>query len=84
MLIKVRAASANPLDWHYMRGTPYFMRIAGLGVGKPVDPRMGVDVAGIVESVGKNVTRFKPGDEVFGTGAGAFSEYVVANQRRPQ
>jgi NADPH:quinone reductase-like Zn-dependent oxidoreductase len=80
VLIKVRAASVNPLDWHYMRGTPYIMRIAGSGMRKPKDPRMGADVAGVVEAVGKNVTDFKVGDEVFGTSGGAFAEYAVASR----
>ncbi len=75
MLVKVHAASVNPLDWHYMRGEPYIMR-AGVGIGVPDSIHMGVDFAGTVVSVGKDVTRFKPGDEVFGGKAGAFGEYV--------
>ncbi|MEP6886221.1 MAG: NAD(P)-dependent alcohol dehydrogenase [Gammaproteobacteria bacterium] len=75
VLVKVRAASVNPLDWHYMRGEPYFMR-AMAGLGAPKDIRLGVDFAGTVEAVGKNVTRFKPGDAVFGGADGAFAEYV--------
>ncbi|HEY0799840.1 MAG TPA: alcohol dehydrogenase catalytic domain-containing protein, partial [Steroidobacteraceae bacterium] len=75
MLVRVHAASVNPLDWHYMRGEPYVMR-AGAGMGAPDSIHMGVDFAGTVESVGKNVTRFKPGDEVFGGRDGAFAEYV--------
>jgi NADPH:quinone reductase-like Zn-dependent oxidoreductase len=75
MIVKVHAASVNPLDWHYMRGEPYFIR-AMAGMGKPDSINMGVDFAGTVESVGKNVTRFKPGDEVFGGRDGAFGEYV--------
>jgi NADPH:quinone reductase-like Zn-dependent oxidoreductase len=82
VLIKVRASSVNPLDWHSMRGTPYLIRLGETGLGKPVDPRMGVDVAGEVEAVGKNVIRFKPGDAVFGASGGAFAEYAVASQRR--
>jgi NADPH:quinone reductase-like Zn-dependent oxidoreductase len=78
ILIKVRAASINPLDWHFMEGTPYIMRMMGVGLRKPKSPRVGVDVAGEVEAVGKNVTQFKPGDEVFGGKNGAFSEYVCA------
>lgn len=77
VLIKVRAASINPLDWHFMEGTPYIMRL-GVGLRKPKDPRLGVDMAGEVEAVGKNVTRFKVGDEVFGARNGAFAEYVCA------
>ena len=75
VLVKVRAASVNPLDWHYMRGEPYFMR-SMTGVGAPSSIHMGVDFAGTVESVGKKVTRFKAGDDVFGGRDGAFGEYV--------
>jgi NADPH:quinone reductase-like Zn-dependent oxidoreductase len=75
VLVKVRAASVNPLDWHYMRGEPYFMRSMA-GIGAPSSIHMGVDFAGTVESVGKNVTRFKAGDAVFGGRDGAFGEYV--------
>lgn len=81
VLVKVRAAAANPLDWHYMRGEPYLMRLSA-GLGAPKDPYMGVDYAGIVEAVGKSVTRFKPGDEVFGVRTGAFGEYVVVGEQR--
>src|SRR5216110_2550875 len=82
ILIKVRAASINPLDWHFMEGTPYIMRALGVGLRKPKDPRLGVDMAGQVEAVGKNVTQFKPGDEVFGGRDGAFAEYVCARADR--
>src|SRR5450755_1102011 len=82
VLIKVRAASINPLDWHFMEGTPYIMRAIGVGLRKPKDPRLGVDMAGQVEAVGKNVTLFKPGDEVFGGRNGAFAEYVCARADR--
>ena len=82
VLIKVRAASINPLDWHFMEGTPYIMRAIGVGLRKPKDPRLGVDMAGQVEAVGKNVTQFKPGDEVFGARTGAFAEYVCARADR--
>lgn len=77
VLIKVRAASVNPLDWRLMKGNPYFMRIM-TGLRKPKDTRPGRDVAGEVEAVGRNVTQFKPGDKVFGTGRGSFAEYVCA------
>jgi NADPH:quinone reductase-like Zn-dependent oxidoreductase len=77
VLIKVRAASVNPLDWHFMRGTPYFVRIQA-GLRKPKATRLGVDLAGQVEAVGRNVTQFKPGDEVFGVCRGALAEYVCA------
>ena len=75
VLIKIRAASVNPLDWHFMRGTPYVVRIM-TGLLKPKVTRLGVDVAGQVEAVGRNVTQFKPGDEVFGACRGAFAEYA--------
>ena len=76
VLVRVKAAGVNPLDWHYMRGSPYLMRL-GSGIGAPKDTRMGVDFAGTVEEVGDKVTRFKPGDEVFGGRSGAFAEFVV-------
>jgi NADPH:quinone reductase-like Zn-dependent oxidoreductase len=82
MLIKVRAASVNPFDWHFMEGTPYIMRLLAAGLRKPKDPRIGGDMAGEVEAVGKNVTQFKPGDEVFGVRTGAFAEYVCARADR--
>lgn len=78
VLIKVRAASVNPYDWHFMRGLPYPLRIVA-GLRKPKNTRLGVDVAGQVEAVGKNVTQFKSGDAVFGAGRGAFAEYVCAS-----
>jgi NADPH:quinone reductase-like Zn-dependent oxidoreductase len=81
VLVKVHAASVNPLDWHYMRGSPYLMRLIS-GLGKPDDVRMGVDFAGIVESVGADVSNFKPGDEVFGGRDGAFAEYVTVRESR--
>jgi NADPH:quinone reductase-like Zn-dependent oxidoreductase len=81
VLVKIRAAGVNPLDWHYMRGAPYVMRFSS-GLGVPADPRMGVDFAGTVETVGANVSRFKPGDEVFGGGSGAFADYLVIGEDR--
>src|SRR5271157_4409577 len=79
VLIRVRAASVNPYDWHFMRGTPYFIRIMA-GLLKPKDKRLGVDVAGQVEAVGENVTQLKPGDEVFGACRGAFAEYACTSE----
>jgi NADPH:quinone reductase-like Zn-dependent oxidoreductase len=79
VLIKVRAASVNPLDWHFMRGLPYFVRLM-TGLGKPKITRLGVDVAGDVEAVGKNVTQFQPGDQVFGSCRGAFAECVCTTE----
>ncbi|MDT4966710.1 MAG: hypothetical protein QOJ64_1447 [Acidobacteriota bacterium] len=81
LLIRVRAASVNPLDWRLMKGKPLAMRpiakLLKLGGGRP-----GVDVAGEVEAVGKNVTHFKPGDAVFGGARGAFAEYVCAGENK--
>ena len=81
VLVRVEAAGVNPLDWHYMRGEPYLVRLMA-GIGAPDDPKLGVDFAGTVEAVGSAVTRFQPGDEVFGGVTGAFSEYVVIGQDR--
>lgn len=75
ILIRVRAASVNPHDVHSLRGKPYILRIQ-TGLRKPKNTRLGVDVAGQVEAVGRNVTQFQPGDEVFGVRAGSFAEYV--------
>ena len=79
VLIKVRAASLNPIDWHFMRGEPYLVRL-GSGLRTPKSARLGHDVAGQVEAVGRNVTRFKTGDEVFGTCAGSCAEFVCARE----
>jgi NADPH:quinone reductase-like Zn-dependent oxidoreductase len=81
VIVKVRAASVNPLDWHTLRGKPYFMRMDA-GIGAPTEAQLGVDFAGVVESVGKSVTKFKPGDEVFGARTGAFSEFVRVKESR--
>jgi NADPH:quinone reductase-like Zn-dependent oxidoreductase len=81
VLVKVKAAGVNPLDWHYMRGSPYVMRIDS-GLGAPHQIRLGVDFAGTVEAVGQQVKQFKPGDEVFGGRTGAFAEYVTVTEDR--
>jgi NADPH:quinone reductase-like Zn-dependent oxidoreductase len=81
ILIRVRAASVNPYDWHFMRGMPYPLRILA-GLRKPKVTRLGVDVAGQVEAVGRNVTQFKPADEVFGLCCGAFAEYACASESK--
>jgi len=81
VLVRVRAASVNPLDWHVMRGTPRFARFS-MGLRKPKEIRLGVDFAGTVEAVGKNVTGFKSGDDVFGARTGAFGEYVSVRADR--
>ena len=82
VLIKVRAASVNPYDWHFMRGDPYLIRIPAGGLHGPKDPRLGADVAGQVEVVGNSVTQFKVGDEIFGCCKGAFAEYACAPPAR--
>jgi NADPH:quinone reductase-like Zn-dependent oxidoreductase len=81
VLIRMRAASVNPLDWHFIRGTPYIVR-PGNGLLRPNDGGVGVDLAGYVEKVGKDVTRFAPGDEVFGCASvlGSLAEYVSVHQ----
>src|SRR5438270_4226602 len=82
LLVRVRAVSVNPYDWHFVEGTPYIMRMMGVGLRKPKDIQLGVDFAGTVEAAGKNVTQFKPGDEVFGGRGGAFAEYLCARANR--
>jgi NADPH:quinone reductase-like Zn-dependent oxidoreductase len=82
VLVRVRAASINPYDWHFIEGTPKIMRGMIGGLRKPKDTRLGVDFAGVVEAVGKNVTNFKPGDEVFGGRSGAFAQYVTPRADR--
>src|SRR5437667_5626483 len=82
ILVRVRAASVNPYDWHFIEGTPYIMRMMGVGLRKLKDTQLCVDFAGTVEAIGKNVTQFKPGDEVFGGRGGAFAEYVCPRANR--
>jgi NADPH:quinone reductase-like Zn-dependent oxidoreductase len=78
VLIPVHAASVNPYDWHFMRGTPSFIRLM-TGIRRPKFPRLGADVAGVVEAVGAKVTAFKPGHVVFGMAKGAFAEFACAD-----
>ena len=80
VLVRIRAASANPYDWHFMRGKPLLMRLL-FGLFKPKAHGLGADLAGEVEAVGKDVTRFRLGDAVFGEGAGAFAEYASVPER---
>jgi len=84
VLIKVRAASVNPLEWHFMRGKPLFMRLMGAGLLKPKNKILGVDIAGRVEAVGRNVKQIQPGDDVFGgtNYGGGFAEYVCVSENR--
>ena len=76
VLVRVHASSVNPVEWYGVTG-PYFARV-GAGFRKPKDPRLGADLAGVVEAVGPKVRDFAPGDEVFGSGSGAWAEYAVA------
>jgi NADPH:quinone reductase-like Zn-dependent oxidoreductase len=81
LLVRVRAASVNPVDWHSLTGTPYIVHLQD-GLRTPKSNRLGVDFAGQVEAVGTNVTQFRPGDEVFGGRNGAFAEYVCVREDR--
>lgn len=85
ILIRVHAASLNQYDWHFLTADIFLVRFMGVGLFKPKNSRLGADVAGRVEAVGKNVTQFRPGDEVFGDlaghGNGAFAEYAAAPER---
>jgi NADPH:quinone reductase-like Zn-dependent oxidoreductase len=82
LLVKVRAASVNPLDWHFMEGSPYIIRLLASGLFKPKVAQLGVDFAGTVEAVGSKVTQFKAGDDVFGAKTGAFAEYISVSVER--
>jgi NADPH:quinone reductase-like Zn-dependent oxidoreductase len=82
VLVRVRAAGVDPGVWHLMTGLPYLVRVAGFGIRAPKTRVRGSDVAGTVEAVGADVTRFQPGDEVFGTCDGAFAEYASAGEER--
>jgi NADPH:quinone reductase-like Zn-dependent oxidoreductase len=81
VLVRMRAAALNPYDMHFLHGTPYFMRLS-TGLRKPKFTRIGVDFSGVVETVGKNVTGFKPGDAVFGGQQGALVEYIVISEQK--
>jgi len=81
VLIRVRAAGVDQGVWHLMTGRPYLIRLFGFGLKKPKVPVRGREVAGVVEGVGAGVTRFQPGDEVFGTCEGSFAEFVCAKEK---
>jgi NADPH:quinone reductase-like Zn-dependent oxidoreductase len=81
VLVKVHASSANPYDWHLVRGEPYLIRV-NAGYRRPKNHDVGIDVAGTVDAVGATVTRFKIGDDVFGLARGAFAEYAAADEMR--
>ncbi len=76
VLVRVHAASLNALDWHVLRGEPFLVRLFGFGLFKPKHRILGADVAGRVEAIGANVSRFKVGDEVIASGMGGFAEYA--------
>jgi NADPH:quinone reductase-like Zn-dependent oxidoreductase len=80
VLVRVRAAGVGPDVWHLTTGQPYLLRLLGFGLRAPKLPVRGADFAGTVEEIGAGVTRFQPGDEVFGTCDGAFAEYAVARE----
>jgi NADPH:quinone reductase-like Zn-dependent oxidoreductase len=82
VLVRVHAAGLDQGVWHFMTGLPYLFRLAGIGLRAPKNPLLGYDLAGRVEAVGGNVTRFRPGDEVFGTGRGSFAEHACARMDR--
>jgi NADPH:quinone reductase-like Zn-dependent oxidoreductase len=82
VLVKVHAASVNPLDWHILRGKPFPIRMMGFGFLKPKQQILGADIAGQVEAFGRNVTQFRLGDEVFGCGMGGFAEYACIHEEK--
>jgi NADPH:quinone reductase-like Zn-dependent oxidoreductase len=82
VLVRVRAAAVNPGDWHLLRGSPYILR-AMAGLTRPKAHGLGADLAGVVEAVGKGVSRFAPGDEVYGCAPGSFAEYVAVPESGP-
>ncbi len=82
VLVRVRAAGVDRGVWHVMTGLPYPIRLAGYGLRAPKTPVAGMDLAGVVEAVGKDVTRFQPGDEVFGIGKGTYAEYARAPENK--
>lgn len=79
LLVKVKAAAVNPLDWHYMRGSPYLMRLSS-GIGLPGDPTVGVDFSGEIVAAGAAVTEFEVGDEIFGGRTGAFADFILVRE----
>ena len=82
VLVRVVASSVNAYDWHMLRGKPYIARLTD-GFRRPKNPRVGLDVAGVVEAVGANIVDLRPGDRVFGSRSGAFAELVSGNNFAP-
>ena len=81
VLLRVHASSVNPYDWHMVRGEPYLLRMSA-GYRRPKSHAMGIDAAGTVTAIGAMVTRFQPGDNVFGIAKGAFAEFAAADEKR--
>lgn len=81
VLVRVRAAGANPVEWHLVRGEPFLIRLMN-GLRRPKDGDVGLDVAGVIEEIGPGVTDLRPGDEVFGHGSGSFAELTRAKASR--
>jgi NADPH:quinone reductase-like Zn-dependent oxidoreductase len=81
VLVKVHAASVNAYDWHFLSADIFLIRLTGGGLFKPKNTRLGADLAGRVEAIGKNVKQFQPGDDVFACGNGSFAEYVSVPER---
>jgi len=82
LLVRVAAAAVNPYDWHFMTGSPYLMRLM-TGLSRPDEIRVGADFSGTVVAVGADVTRFAPGDEIFGSATGSFAEYLTVTEDGP-
>jgi NADPH:quinone reductase-like Zn-dependent oxidoreductase len=82
VLVRVRAAGVDRGVWHIMTGLPYPIRLAGYGLRAPKNPVLGADLAGVVEAIGTDVTRFQPGDEVFGIGQGTYADYARAPENK--
>jgi NADPH:quinone reductase-like Zn-dependent oxidoreductase len=82
VLVRVRAASVNPADWHSIRGRPFLVRLVGYGLLRPTHLTPGTDVAGVVEAVGSDVAGLRAGDEVFGWAKGSYAELAIARPDR--
>ena len=85
ILVKIKAAGVNQLDWHFLTGNPFMVRLMA-GLFRPKNPRLGIDFSGIVESVGKGIDKIQPGDAVYGSSGkgGAFAEYFSVNASEVQ
>src|SRR5207245_9259551 len=81
-LVRVRASSVNPADWHFIRGSPFLLRLAGSGLSRPKNPVPGLDVAGVVEPVGQRATQLRPGADGSGSSRGAYATSTPVSKRR--